>query len=234
MTEMYRLGKYNEGDNMSDLISDHYRMLLVMSRFGIALGFGDKSIGEVCRENGVDTDTFLTVVNMLFDDGGVIEHPERSVSVGSLLSYLHSSHSYFLDFRLPEIRQKLTGIVGSGDDLSRAIIRYFDEYIAEVGKHMAYEEETVFPYVRALLNGKKPKNYSIEVFRRHHDQVEARLTEFKQIMIKYYPARSTNEINGVLFDIFNCEHDLASHNDIEDRLFVPAVAALERKNGAKR
>ena len=39
---------------MSDLICENYPMVLVMSRFGIALGFGEKNIGEVCRQNGVD------------------------------------------------------------------------------------------------------------------------------------------------------------------------------------
>mgnify|MGYP000192527164 FL=1 len=52
---MYKLGAYNQNNRMSDLVCDNYPVLLVMSRFGIALGFGDKSIGEVCRENGVHT-----------------------------------------------------------------------------------------------------------------------------------------------------------------------------------
>ena len=44
---------------MCDLVCDRYPVLLIMSRFGIALGFGDKTIGEVCLDSGVDTATFL-------------------------------------------------------------------------------------------------------------------------------------------------------------------------------
>ena len=51
---MYKNGMYRETDKMSDLICENYPMVLVMSRFGIALGFGEKNIGEVCRQNGVD------------------------------------------------------------------------------------------------------------------------------------------------------------------------------------
>lgn len=222
-------GKFRETDSMSSLIIDNYRVLLVMSRFGIGLGVDNRSIGEVCRLSGVDTPTFLTVVNMLLDQTG--QQPDvQSISVDSLLTYLHNSHDYFLDFRLPGIRRDLVDVLDSGrNDLSKAIINYFDEYVAEVNRHMKYEEETVFPYVREILAGRRPEGYSIEIFRRQHDQVEARLTEFKEILIKYYPAKSTNEINSVLFDIFNCENDLASHNAIEDRLFVPAIAEIERK-----
>lgn len=59
---------YRETDKMSDLICENYPMVLVMSRFGIALGFGEKNIGEVCRQNGVDACTFLTVVNFLVEE----------------------------------------------------------------------------------------------------------------------------------------------------------------------
>jgi response regulator containing a cheY-like receiver domain and an HTH DNA-binding domain len=211
---------------MSDLVCDRYPVLLIMSRFGIALGFGDKTIGEVCRENGVDTATFLTVVNM---------HPTEdqapdpgAISVAALVSYLRNSHKYFLDFRLPVIRRKLIEAIDcSRNDVAFAILRFFDEYVAEVHKHMDYEEEKVFPYVEALLAGDRPEGYSIDVFRRHHDQVEAKLAELKRIIIVYYPSGSTNELNSVLFDIFTCERDLASHNDIEDRLFIPAIKRLE-------
>ena len=227
---MQRTGKYTKDDPMSDLVSDNYRILLLMSRFGIGLGFGESSIGEVCRANGVDTSTFLIVTNMMLYDEIPADAYDK-VSMEGLLSYLHNSHDYFLGFRLPAIREKLAAAVGTGSDLSRAIMKYFDDYTAGVHTHMAYEEEVVFPYVRALLEGRRQQDYSIDIFSRHHDQVETLLTEFKNILIKYYPSASTNEINNVLFDIFNCENDLASHNAVEDLLFVPAVGRLEKRGG---
>ena len=223
---MHKFGKYNAGDRLSDLVGDNYRVLLIMSRFGIGLGVNDKSIEEVCRENGVDTATFLTVVNLLLDDCPAA-YPTEGLSIESLLSYLHNSHEYFLRFRLPGIRAKLVEVVGQKDNLSRAIINYFDEYVGEVQQHMDYEEKVVFPYVRKLLRGDREVDYNIDIFQKRHDKVEARLSEFKNIIIKYYPAKSTNEINSILFDIFNCENDLASHNDVEDKLFVPAIVRLE-------
>lgn len=228
---MQKFGKYTKSDMMFDLVSDNYRILLVMSRFGISLGFGKKTIEEVCELNAVDTTTFLTVTNMLLTDEPPADLSD-SVSVEALLSYLQNSHSYFLKFRLPRIREKLMQIVGQ-NELSRAIMGYFDEYTTGVEEHMTYEEQIVFPYVRMLLSGTKPHDYSIEVFRRQHDRVEALLTEFKNILIKYYPSASTNELNSLMFDIFDCEQDLASHNAVEDLLFVPAVRILEQKTKDK-
>ena len=222
---MYQPNYYTSDDRMSDLVCDRYAVLQVMSRFGIALGFGEKSIAEVCTENGVDAATFLAVVNLLLNDNSGT--PSSDVSVRSLTDYLRNAHRYFLDFRLPAIRRKLIEAVDcSLSDVSFAIMRYFDEYVAEVNKHMAYEEQTVFPYVESLLQGTPQSDYSIGIFRRHHDQVEAHLRELKNIIIKYYPSGGTNELNDALFDIFTCEQELASHNAVEDVLYIPAVEQL--------
>lgn len=227
---MYKNGKYRETDKMSDLICENYPMVLVMSRFGIALGFGEKNIGEVCRQNHVDPCTFLTVVNFLIEDvSAPVTNIDRCLSIEALITYLHNAHSYFLDFRLPHIRRKLTDALdGCPEDVAFVITRFFDEYADEVNKHMSYEEKTVFPYVRKLLGGKKDQKYNITIFRKHHDQIEAKITEFKNILIKYYPGPGSNLLNSVLFDVFATEEDLASHSRVEDYLFVPAILALEK------
>lgn len=49
---------YKPTDKMSDLICENYALLQVLSRFGVSLGFGDKSVQEVCSMNGVDCTTF--------------------------------------------------------------------------------------------------------------------------------------------------------------------------------
>ena len=164
---MYKQGKYTETDKMSDLICENYPMVLVMSRFGIDLGFGEKNIGDVCRQNEVDSCTF-------------------------------------------------------------AITKFFDDYVYEVHKHMSYEEKIVFPYVRNLQDGVKDSKYNISIFRKRHDQIEMKIIELKNILIKYYPGPGSNLLNSVLFDIFATEQDLASHNHVEDYLFMPAILALEK------
>lgn len=230
---MYKNGKYQETDRMSDLICENYPMVFVMSRFGIALGFGEKNIREVCCQNGVDSYTFLTVVNFLTETINSpipVESINQCFSLKSLMTYLHNAHDYFLSFRLPHIRRKLIeAITDCPDDISFVIRQFFDEYATEVNKHMTYEEKTVFPYVCGLLEGKKDPKYNISIFSKRHDQIEIKLIELKNILIKYYPGRGTNLLNSVLFDIFVTEEDLSTHNRVEDYLFVPAILALEKQ-----
>ncbi len=232
---MYKLGKYTGTDKMCDLIAENYPMLLVLSRFNIALGFGDQSIAQVCTQNNVDVVTFLTIVNLLADRENTLEIDEKNLSVEALIVYLQNSHDYFLNFRLPAIRKKLAEAIDSAhSDISFAVMNFFDQYAADVRKHMQYEEKKLFPYIHKLLEKNPLTDYSIATFsKQHDDNIETNLSELKNILIKYYPANSSNELNGVLFDIFTCEQDLASHILIEDKLMVPLVEKMEQKVGKK-
>lgn len=228
---MDRLQKYKPSDKMIDLISDNYSLLLVLSRFGLSLGFGDKTVKEVCEMNGVDCRTFLVVVNFMAEGFSRMDGETDELSIPTLVDYLRQAHIYFLDFCLPAIRRKLLEAIDcSENDVSFLILKFFDEYMREVRKHMEYEEKTVFKYVDALLQNNAPKNYQISTFSKHHDQVGEKLTELKNIIIKYCPAKAnTNLLNAALFDIYACEERLESHCKVEDYIFVPAILSLERR-----
>ena len=51
---MNKYMKYSATDRMSDLICENYNLLLVMSRFGLSLGFGEKTVEKVFEQQGVN------------------------------------------------------------------------------------------------------------------------------------------------------------------------------------
>lgn len=217
---------------MRDLVKDNSVLILVMGRFGISLGFGDKSVRDVCRMHNVNEDTFLQVANFVSDK----DYSFESISVLSLIGYLKQAHEYYLDFNLPKIRRNLIEAIDcSGkDELAMLIIKFYDEYVAEVRKHMEYENEVVFTYVEQLSEGFLNRNFSISAFAGKHAPIGYKLKELKDIIIRYYPEKNNYQLNHVLLDIILCEQDLTSHCMIEDRLFVPAVKLVEqqlKKNG---
>lgn len=228
---MDRQHKYRETDRMGDLIVDNFSLLMVMSRFGLKLGFGDKSVKDVCQEQGVDLHTFLAVANFI-SEGHQEFIDDEQISLTSLIDYLKNAHTYFLDFNLPTIRRKLIEALdfASDNNVSILIMKFFDEYAKEVFRHMEYENKSVFKYVNQLLEGKLSDKYNIVDYSSKHNQIDTKLKELKNIIIKYYPEEGNNNLmNSVLFDIFNCEQDLVSHGEVEDFMFVPAVARLERR-----
>ena len=219
---------HKAADKMYELICSDYSSLIVLNSFNIPFGLGDKTIKTVCAENNIDLNTFLAIINLLFKNRKTeVDTPDLEM----LMNYLCNSHSYFLSYRLPLIRNNLTQSLSEVDnDLLLVILRFFDEYVDEVCKHMKYEEDTVFPYIRSLINEENDIPYSIKRFAKRHDKLETKLSELKDIIIKYYPTGVNNQLTSVLYDIFACSDDLAKHNMIEDKLLIPAVYTLEEIN----
>jgi regulator of cell morphogenesis and NO signaling len=223
---------YKLTDKMRDLVKDNSALILVMGRLGISLGFGDKSVREVCRMHHVNENTFLEVVNFVSSK----DYNYESVSLPSLIGYLKQAHDYYLDFNLPNIRRKLIEAIDcSGtDELAMLILKFYDEYVTEVRKHMEYENDMVFSYVEQLSQGFLNRNFTISNFAGKHTHIGYKLKELKDIIIRYYPEKNNYQLNQVLLEIILSEQDLTSHCMIEDKLFVPAVKLIEeqlKKNG---
>ena len=221
---------YEADDKMISLIRDDYSLLHMLGAFGIKMGFGDKTVREVCEDQGVDTYTFMAVVNFAIN-GHLDNESISKLSVITLLRYLRAAHAFFLDFELPFIRQELADALDEGNNLAHLIMKLYDGYAHSLRSHMSYEERTLFPYVEQLIDGKVTNDTFVETFSKHHDQTDQRLTELKDIIIKYLPSDNlrNNKLSATLYDIYNSERMLYQHVEIEERIFIPAIRLLEQQ-----
>ncbi len=216
---------YTGADRLRDLIEGNTDLMMVAARFGISLGFGDKTVKEVCAEDGVDERTFLAVCNLIDRRPYTIQ-----VSLTSLMGYLRSAHSYFLEFLLPSIRRKLLLAVSSLpiDDVMLQLLKFFDDYCNEVRRHMEHENDSIFSYVDHLLRGDISDEFRIADYSVGHTSMTEKLDELKDIFIRHYHVMNNLLLVSALNDIIDCNSDLCSHCEIEDRMFLPAVGRLER------
>jgi len=233
---------YEADDKMISLIRDNYDLLQMLGSFGISLGFGDKTVKETCEDNGVDTYTFLVVVNCIINEYGtfagadnsgrpmVEREADKRLSVPTLLHYLEASHAYFLDFQLPYIRRELQESLDERESLAKLILRFYDEYAYEIRRHMKYEQKTLFPYVQSLIDGHPANDYNVETFSKHHSAADKKLRELKLLIIKYLPmdGQHNNQLTATLHDIYENEVWLRQHAMVEDYVFVPAIRRLEQ------
>lgn len=218
---------FNAGDSVVDLIEYDYDVLTVLSRFSLPLGFGHKTIAGLCEDSGISTDAFLLIVNFLLS-GEIDPIALHDVSPADVVYFLHNSHDYYLSYKLPHIRANLLAALDAGhNDINPIIVKFFDDYTSLVKKHFNYEESVVFPYVRALAAGIST-DYSIDVFRRQHDdEIEEKLSELKNIILRYYSTSMPFKMYDALVDIYNCEQDLKSHARIENDILVPMISRIE-------
>ena len=219
---------YRGSNTMRELVQDNNSLLHVISRFNIAYGFGDETIDKVCADNEVHTGTFLAVCNLIsgypFD--------VASASLKSLVCYLRHAHRSICSITLPHIRHHLVEGIGhaSGEKVSLLLLRFFDEYVAEVHSHMGREDGEIFGYAERLADGRKSDNMTLSGYVARHEPLSDKLRELKDIFIYHYAQKDNDMLSSVLFDIILCERDLATHFDVENRLLVPLVSAIERSN----
>ena len=216
---------------LADIISSNPSLVLILQRFRIELGFGEKSVAEVCRANGLSEQFFLLICNVYTNDRYLPSMEElQETDMSSLVPYLIASHSYYLDERIPHIERHLDRIAEACPKNHKEILqRFFHDYKTEVQNHFLYEEKTVFPYIEALRNGESGDGYSINQFEENHSNIEDKLNDLTNIFIKYLPGNiMPKERVSVLFDIFQLSGDLNKHSLIEEKILIPYVETIER------
>lgn len=227
---------FNKKMKMSELIDADYHLLLLLNRLNISLGFGEKSVEAVCKENDFDTDCFLFLAN--YQSNKCITNIQEVFSklpLAPFLRYLKNSHSYFLERRLPNIRRKLELVFPETDKaLQTVVLDFFDNYTKEVLEHMRYEDDVVFPYVYSLIDKDANKQYSINIFEERHNDIEGKINDLKQILLKYVPGTTDQMLMvNVLTELYMSEEELGAHTFIEDNLVIPRVKEIEKERKKK-
>lgn len=229
---MKRFAMFNGKMKMADLILFKPGLILLLPRFNMPLGIGDKSVNTLCKEHGVSPEFFMLVCNIYsFDDYVPTIEEVLSTDMSPLIGYLEESHRYYLGKWLPHIAGHIERIAGQVKGTAGSVLkRYFTEYTKEVMAHFGYEEQYVFPHLEKLSHGQADKDYMISAYLPGHTNIEDKLDDLTQIMFKYLPEEvMAYETIGAVFDILQLSDDLKKHSLIEEKVLVPYVEHLERR-----
>jgi len=219
---------------MYEIVSDNPRLLLVLERFNISLGFGDLTIHEICESYNITERLFLMVVNLYCcKDVAMIDEQRFDTNDAlQVLKYLKASHIYFLDEKIPRLKMiiELKNTKSPDEKYSKVINKFVNDYASEVFEHMNYENTIVFPYVESLLQKKThDQTYNIDQFKKHHTNIEDKLIDLKNLLIKHVPSEYDSVVRRqILFELHDLELDINVHDFIENNLLIPIVANLEK------
>lgn len=229
---------------MADMIHMNYLLLQIISRFNIRLGCGDKTIDLVCKENNIDVGFFLEIVNSFHDKNYFPGKQLQGFPIKLIVDYLRNSHEHYLQVKIPYIEELIGQLLKhsykGNTELSELINKFFADYKYELEDHINREELKVYPYVFAIeevfyskeLSAERfelMKKYSMEAFENEHDNIEDKLFDMKNLIIKYIPPSDDTDLcNTILIELFRLESDLNDHARIEDKVLVPKVKYMEK------
>ena len=205
---------YKATDKICDLMSHEEDAIHLISRFGLEMGVGEQTIAEACESHGVHSPTFLAIINYkVFKQKASIE----DIDIPTLQKYLRNAHTYFLDFQLPHLRRSLIEALIPANPTTKIptlILRCYDEFVEEIRTHIEHENEGLY-----------------EEHAYDDQRITDKLTEIKNLIIKYYPSSNNASHTGtvtytlirVMSDIWHTEQDFADHCAIEDEILRPAL-----------
>lgn len=229
---------------LADAIHYNHLLLPVINRLGVQLGFGDKSIQQICKEKKINPDFFLIIINAFLDHDIHKTMKIQSVSVIDMIEYLKATHRYYLDRMIPEVENRINALIQHSDiDQNQFMLvkNFFAEYKNEFYAHLDLEEKSIYPYSVAVYKAhisneisdelkEKIKAEPIDSYAEEHSDIESKLFDLKNILIKYLPeSRDSYLRNQVLNALFKLENDLNDHSRIENMVLVPRIAEMENQ-----
>lgn len=231
-------------DPMYSVVTDHSQLLPLFPRFNLKLGFGEKSVEEVCEDHHVNTDFFLEIANAYLDDLYIPGEGLSLFSLTTVVNYITSTHNYYTEIALPGVEEKIHRLLdhSSLSENEIALVRgFFNDYKKDFLAHISQEEQHILPYILELERQsvlervdpefiQKLKSYSIREFEKEHDRLETSLKHLSTLIIKYLPPFEDLQLcHLVLNDLAALVKDLVDHADMEDKVLIPRVADLEEK-----
>lgn len=229
---------------MADVILSNHHLLSVITRFKITLGFGEKTIEEVCNDNDVNVDFFLEIVNAFNEPEYYPENHLQMFPLSLIIAYLKNTHNYYLNRKIPEIQNLIARLIQENAQSQpkelMLIDKFFEDYQKNLKYHIEREEQIVYPYILKLEQFyKSPKTlseseieelrtYAIERYVDEHDDIEESLYDLKSLMIKYLPPMQDNFLcYKILGQLGHLENDINDHSNMENRVLVPRVQKME-------
>lgn len=230
--------------NIGELLEQNHDYASVMHWHGIdAFAYLQFTLDEVCRLKNIDIRT-LEVELMQQQTKSLAPNIEklRLYAPSSLCIYLTANHHHYAQRMLPVIEhhiQQAQLSLSQHYPQLHLLANIFDTFKKDFLKHIAYENEKVFPYIKKLeqftisfSNGMlvKVKDFSIRDFilKHHHDDDEMRNI---RLLLKNYKTEERDALpyKVLMNELSVFESDLRQHSQIEEEILVPMAQRMEEK-----
>lgn len=221
---------------IAEAIINNPFLLLLLEHFEVKVPVQDLKIRQLCELYGINEELFIAFAKLYNGSNSIPELKLDADDALTIVKFLRASHSFYSDQIYPEIMELIEQMNTLNDHKEmRLVSLFFSDYFREVTDHLDYENQVFHPYVIRLTEQLKnedsdnPDNYSTIDYQDHHDDIEEKLIDLKNLLIRYLPLENDQVVRRkLLFLLSELEFDLKIHSDIEELILIPLTMRLEK------
>lgn len=217
---------------LCEVIVDEPSVVPVINRFDIVLGVGDRTIKSICKEKGIDTSFFITILNAFIHESFFLENVTGAFNAGDVVDYLRKTNNSYLRNQLPNIERHFAALISRSDSNNNLplLFNFYREVETEIERRIDSDNQW-FDAIISAEQSNSEVSVAGNAVQAESDSIEDKLSDLINMFVIHLRGDyDRNLCHAVLFAVISLEKDIRQNNRIRNRVLRPLVDALNSRN----
>lgn len=217
---------------LCEVIVDEPSVVPVINRFDIVLGVGDRTIKSICKEKGIDTSFFITILNAFIHESFFLENVTGAFNAGDVVDYLRKTNNSYLRNQLPNIERHFAALISRCDSNNNLplLFNFYREVKTEIERRIDSDNQW-FDAIISAEQSNSEVSVAGNAVQAESDSIEDKLSDLINMFVIHLRGDyDRNLCHAVLFAVISLEKDIRQNNRIRNRVLRPLVDALNSRN----
>lgn len=217
---------------LCEVIVDEPSVVPVINRFDIVLGVGDRTIKSICKEKGIDTSFFITILNAFIHESFFLENVTGAFNAGDVVDYLRKTNNSYLRNQLPNIERHFAALISRSDSNNNLplLFNFYREVKTEIERRFDSDNQW-FDAIISAEQSNSEVSVAGNAVQAESDSIEDKLSDLINMFVIHLRGDyDRNLCHAVLFAVISLEKDIRQNNRIRNRVLRPLVDALNSRN----
>lgn len=217
---------------LCEVIVDEPSVVPVINRFDIVLGVGDRTIKSICKEKGIDTSFFITILNAFIHESFFLENVTGAFNAGDVVDYLRKTNNSYLRNQLPNIERHFAALISRSDSNNNLplLFNFYREVKTEIERRIDSDNQW-FDAIISAEQSNSEVSVAGNAVQAESDSIEDKLSDLINMFVIHLRGDyDRNLCHAVLFAVISLEKDIRQNNRIRNRVLRPLVDALNSRN----
>ena len=213
---------------LCEVIVDEPSVVPVINRFDIVLGVGDRTIKSICKEKGIDTSFFITILNAFIHESFFLENVTGAFNAGDVVDYLRKTNNSYLRNQLPNIERHFAALISRSDSNNNLplLFNFYREVKTEIERRIDSDNQW-FDAIISAEQSNSEVSVAGNAVQAESDSIEDKLSDLINMFVIHLRGDyDRNLCHAVLFAVISLEKDIRQNNRIRNRVLRPLADAL--------